>query len=191
MKPICHIIAGPNGSGKTTFATDYLPLYADCQNFINPDLLARGFSPFNPDAAHLKAAKAALDLIDENVAAKRDFAFETTLSGRSYAAKIKQIKDAGFTVTMFYLWVPSPELTLHRIKERVSQGGHDVPTQDVMRRFGRTHSNLFTLYRPLLDKLYFFDNSGDTPRLIFQDTNGATSIMDAAFYNRLTKEFTA
>ena len=189
IKPTCHVIAGPNGSGKTTFATDFLPLYADCQNFVNPDLLAKAFSPFNPDTAHLKAAKMTLEIIDEHIAAKRDFAFETTLSGRSYAAKLKQIKDAGFIVSMFYLWVPSSELTIQRIKERVSQGGHDVPIQDVLRRFDRTLSNLFMLYRPLLDSLLFFDNSDKPPRLVFEDIGGVISIMDATLYNRLTKEF--
>ena len=188
-KPTCRVIAGPNGSGKTTFATDFLPLYVDCQNFVNPDLLAKAFSPFNPDTAHLKAAKMTLELMDENIAAKRDFAFETTLSGRSYAVKLRKIKDAGYAVSMFYLWVPSTELTIQRIKERVSQGGHDVPTRDVLRRFDRTLSNLFTLYRPLLDDLLFFDNSGKIPRLIFKDSGGETSIMDAPFYKRLTKDF--
>jgi len=189
IKPTCLVIAGPNGSGKTTFATKYLPLYANCQNFVNPDLLAKAFSPFNPDTAHIKAAKTALELMDEHIAAKRDFAFETTLSGRSYVKKIRQIKNAGYRVTMFYLWVPFPELSVQRIKIRVSQGGHDVPTRDVLRRFGRTQSNLFTFYRPLLDNLLFFDNSNKTPRLVFEDNNGMTIITDAALYNRLTKDF--
>jgi len=187
-KPTCLIIAGPNGSGKTTFATDFLPLYMECRNFVNPDLLARAFSPFNPDAAILKAAKTTLEIIDENIAAQRDFAFETTLSGRSYALKIRQMKNAGFTVTMVYLWMPSPELSLQRIRERVSQGGHDVPEQDVIRRFGRSLTNLFTLYRPLLDNLWFFDNSADTPRLVFKDIGGTTCITDDGLYSRLTKE---
>lgn len=90
---------------------------------------------------------------------------------------------------MFYLWIPSPELALLRIRDRVENGGHNVPEQAVRRRFGRTLRNLFALYRPFLDTLHFFDNSSDTPRLIFQDEAGRTTINDAALYRRLRKEF--
>ena len=185
----CYIIAGPNGSGKTTFATDFLPKYAACRNFVNPDFYARAFSPFAPDAALFKAAKATLAAINENILTHRDFAFETTLSGRAYAGTIKRIRDAGFVVTMFYLWIPSPELSIQRIKARVKQGGHDVPTRDVLRRFSRTQANLFTLYRPLIDNLYFFDNSAAKPRLVFTEIDGLVSIHDVQIYSTLTKEY--
>jgi len=90
---------------------------------------------------------------------------------------------------MFYLWIPNPDLGLLRIRDRVESGGHNVPERDVRRRFGRTLANLFTLYRPLLDTLHFFDNSSDTPRLIFKDERGQTTTHDAALYNRLRQEF--
>lgn len=90
---------------------------------------------------------------------------------------------------MFYLWIRSPELALLRIRDRVESGGHNVPDQDVRRRFGRTLCNLFALYRPLLDTLHFFDNSSDTPRWIFKDEAGRTTITDARLYERLRKEF--
>jgi predicted ABC-type ATPase len=189
VKRTCYIIAGPNGSGKTTFATDFLPKYAVCENFVNPDFFARAYSPFDPDSALFKAAKATLAAIDENILKRRDFAFETTLSGRSYAAIIQRIRDAGFVVTMFYLWIPSPALSIQRIKARVKQGGHDVPQRDVLRRFSRTQTNLFTLYRPLLDNLFFFDNSAAKPRLVFTEIDGSVSIYDQPLYTNLTKEF--
>jgi Uncharacterized protein conserved in bacteria len=189
LKPNCYIIAGPNGSGKTTFATDFLPDFAECRNFVNPDLFAKAFSPFFPDSAMLKAAKETLKAIDENIRTKRDFAFETTLSGRAYAGTIQRIRDAGFVVTMFYLWLPTSSLSIQRIKSRVRHGGHNVPENDVLRRFDRTRINLFTLYRPLLDNLYFFDNSADSPRLVFTDTNGEVSIQDAQLYTYLIKDF--
>jgi predicted ABC-type ATPase len=90
---------------------------------------------------------------------------------------------------MFYLWIPSPELALLRIRDCVAGGGHNVPERDVRRRFGRTLGNLSTLYRPLLDTLHFFDNSSDTPRLIFKDESGQTTISDAALYAELRRQF--
>lgn len=187
--PNCYIIAGPNGAGKTTFATEFLPLYANCRNFINPDLLARAYSPFDPDAGMLRAGRAVLERIAEFTNARTDFAFETTLAGRAYVPLLRRVKQAGFRLHLFYLWVPRPELALFRIRDRVESGGHDVPERDVRRRFSRTLGNLFTLYRPLLDTLHFFDNSSDTPCLIFKDAAGQTTINDTAFYQRLRKEF--
>jgi predicted ABC-type ATPase len=187
--PNCYIVAGPNGAGKTTFATEFLPLYANCRNFINPDLLARAFSPFDPDAGMLRAGPAVLERIAEFTQARSDFAFETTLSGRTYAPLLRNVTQAGFRLHMFYLWIPSPELALLRIRDRVESGGHNVPERDVRRRFTRTLGNLFNLYRPLLDTLHFFDNSSDTPRLIFKEESGQTSVLDAALYERLRSTF--
>ena len=184
----CYIIAGPNGAGKTTFATTFLPLHANCRNFINPDLLALAYSPFDPDAGMLRAGRTVLERIAEFTEAHTDFAFETTLSGRAHVPLLRRVKKAGFRLHLFYLWIPSPELALLRIRYRVESGGHNVPESDVRRRFGRTLGNLFTLYRPLLDTLHFFDNSSDRPRLIFKDESGHTMISDAALYARLRRE---
>lgn len=185
----CYIIAGPNGAGKTTFATEFLPHYANCRNFINPDLLARAYSPFDPDAGMVRAGRTVLERIAEFTRAGTDFAFETTLSGRGYVPVLRKLKTAGFRLHLFYLWIPSPELGLLRIRDRVESGGHNVPERDVRRRFGRTLGNLFTLYRPLLDSLHFFDNSSDTPRLVFKDVAGRITINAAALYQQLQQEF--
>ncbi len=185
--PNCYIIAGSNGAGKTTFAMQFLPLYANCRNFINPDLIARAYSPFDPDAGMLRAGRAVLARIAESTAAGKDFAFETTLSGRTYVPLLRGVKRAGFRLHMFYLWIPSPELALFRIRDRVESGGHNVPERDVRRRFERTLHNLFNLYRPLLDTLHFFNNSAATPRLVFKDEAGATSISDATLYGELVR----
>lgn len=176
--PNCYIIAGPNGAGKTTFATEFLPLYAGCRNFINPDLLARAFSPFDPDAGMLRAGRTVLNRIMEFTDARVDFAFETTLSGRTYYPVLQRVKSAGFRLHMLYVWVPSPELSLSRIRDRVEAGGHNVPEPDVRRRFARTLTNLFSLYRPLLDSLHFFDNSSEAARLIFKDDAGCVTVFD-------------
>ena len=187
--PNCYIIAGPNGAGKTTFATEFLPRFANCRNFINADLIARGLSPFDPDAGMLRAGRTVLERIAEFTEAGSDFAFETTLPGRSYVPLLRGVKKAGFRLHMFYLWIPSPDLALLRIRDRVESGGHDVPARIVRRRFGRTLGNLFTLYRPLLDTLHFFDNSSAAPRLVFKDESGQTTIGDAALYAELRRQF--
>lgn len=183
--PNCYIIAGSNGAGKTTFATEFLPHYADCPNFINPDLIARGLSPFEPDAAMVRAGRMVLQRIRESMQSKTDFAFETTLSGRAYATLIKELRDTGYRVNMFYLWIPDPELALVRIRDRVTKGGHNVPSRDVRRRFARTITNLFALYRPLLDTLHFFDNSCAQLHLIFKDEDSKTTVFDAPAYEEL------
>ena len=185
----CYVIAGPNGAGKTTFATEFLPLYANCRNFINADLIARAFSPFDPDAGMLRAGRAVLERIAEFTKARTDFAFETTLSGCSYVRLLRNMETAGFRLHMFYLWIPSPELALLRIRYRVQSGGHNVPESEVRRRFTRSLGNLFRLYRPLLDTLHFFDNSSDTPSLIFKDEAGQTTINDGALYEQLRGRF--
>jgi predicted ABC-type ATPase len=187
--PSCYIIAGPNGAGKTTFAMEFLPLYANCRNFINPDLLARAFSPFDPDAGMLRAGRAVLERIGEFTQAKRDFAFETTLSGRGYVALLRRMKTAGFRLHMFYLWIPTADLALLRIRYRVQGGGHNVPEAEVRRRFGRTLGNLFKLYRPLLDTLHFFDNASEAPQLVFKDEAGKTIVSDARLYENLRGQF--
>jgi len=127
IKPSVYIIGGPNGAGKTTFAREFLPNYADCKNFINTDLIAQGVSPFSPEAATFRAGRMMLEEIDLYARRGESFGFETTLSGRSYLSLIRRLKRRGYEVHFFYLWVPSVELALSRIRGRVSLGGHDVP----------------------------------------------------------------
>src|SRR5436309_1941799 len=122
-QPNCYVIAGSNGAGKSTFATTFLPSYAGCVNFINPDLIARGLSPFEPNLAMAKAGRLVLERIEECGRAKTDFAFETTLSGRSYARILRGLRADGYRIHMFYLWIPSAQLALSRIRDRTESGG--------------------------------------------------------------------
>ena len=132
-----------------------------------------------------RAGRVVLERIHESKANGVDFSFETTLSGRSYAGLIKELRQADYHVHMFYLWVPSVDLALARIRDRVTKGGHNIPSKAVRRRFKRTVRNLFTLYRPLLDTLHFFDNSRAEPRLIFKDEAGKTTVFDVEVYKEL------
>src|SRR6516165_2222470 len=129
------IIAGPNGAGKTTFATEYLQREAKCPHFINADLIAAGLSPFDPSAAAVQAGRLVLSEIGRRVKKRSSFAFETTLSGRTYAPQISKWQAAGYEVHWIYLKLQSMRLALARIKARVAQGGHHVPAAVVRRRF--------------------------------------------------------
>jgi len=166
MPKICYIIAGPNGAGKTTFATEFLPSEAKCINFINADLIAAGLAPFQPEKAIIRAGKIMLHQIDECIKKGESFAFETTLSGKTYLRKIKEMKAKGYKIVIYFLKLATVELAIERIKLRIAQGGHNIPEQDIRRRFERSWTNFQTLYKPLADKWIIFDTSGLQPRVI-------------------------
>ena len=182
-----YIIAGPNGSGKTTFATKFLPEYVKCPNFVNADLIAQGLSPFSPGAAAIKAGKLVLEQIHHFANKGVDFAFETTLAGKLYVNLLKSLKAKGYKTCLFFLWIPDTDLAISRIKNRVAQGGHDVPTKDVLRRFDRSISNFFRLYQPFLDSWILFNNAGAVPILIAEKKNAKIKIVDESLYNYIVK----
>ena len=183
--PTLYIIAGPNGAGKTTFAKEFLPHYAHCENFVNADLIAQGLSPFSPEAAGLKAGRLLLKQIHEFAERRADFAFETTLAGKTYIRLLQKLKRQGYVIHLFFLWIPSVELALVRIKDRVAQGGHHVPAADVRRRFGRSVQNFFNVYRPLLDSWTMFDNSTTRPSLIAEEKDGRVIIADSELFAKI------
>ena len=101
-----YIIAGPNGSGKTTFATLFLPDYVNCPNFVNADLIAKGLAPFEPQAAAIKSGKLVLQQIHDYAGRGIDFAFETTLSGKSYVSLLSELKSKGYALHLFSFGFP-------------------------------------------------------------------------------------
>jgi predicted ABC-type ATPase len=164
--PKIVIIAGPNGAGKTTFARDFLPQEAECPQFINADLIAAGLSPFAPEAAAIKAGKLMLGEIEERVARRESFAFETTLSGTGYLRHIRLWRDLGYHVSLFFLSLPNVEMALARVAERVRQGGHNIPEAVVRRRFDAGLSNFQSHYRGAVHAWAVYDNSGEEPVLV-------------------------
>jgi predicted ABC-type ATPase len=182
-----YIIGGPNGSGKTTFAINFLPEYARCRNFVNADLIAQGLSPFSPGTAAITAGKLVLEQIHQFADKGVDFAFETTLSGKLHINLFKSLKEKGYRIHLFFLWIPEPELAISRIRTRVEQGGHDVPVMDVIRRFKRSIVNFFELYQQLADSWMLFNNAGVTPVLIARCRNGKVKIINESLYNAIVK----
>lgn len=181
-----YIIAGPNGSGKTTFARKFLPKY--CTLFINADLIAQGLSPFSPVVAAMKAGRLVLKEIDEMSGKGINFAFETTLSGRTYLSLLKRLKNKGYRIHIFFLWIPNSGLAVERIKGRVKKGGHDVPAADVRRRFRRSIDNFFKVYELLLDTWMLYDNSGAEPVLVAEKIGDQLSVKDEDLYTKISKE---
>ena len=169
----CYIIAGANGSGKTTFAMDFLPDYAKCVNFVNADLIARGISPFVPEKSSLTAGRMALRKINELIEKRENIAIETTLSGKTY-------------FSLFYLWIPDLEIAKKRVAERVENGGHNVPVKDIERRFKRSLEN-FEAYSKIMDTILFFDNSNEIPELIFETINDKINISNNELYLEIIK----
>ena len=187
-KPKLYVIAGPNGSGKTTFAEQFLPNYADCFEFINADMIAKGLSPFLPSRVAIKAGKILLDQIDDCSRRKVNFAFETTLSGKAYIKLFQKMKQHGYALHMFFLWLPTVKLALARIADRVRQGGHDIPEHDVRRRFARGLKNLFHAYRPLFDTWSVFDNSTGSPEQIFRVEQNDMIVKNQFKYSQVIKQ---
>lgn len=183
-----YIIAGPNGSGKTTFAKEFLPDYAKCLHFVNADLIAQGLSPFSPQIAAMKAGRLVLEQLHELAKKNLDFAFETTLAGKTYVNYLKEMKRRSYRIHLFFLWIPSEKLALQRIKDRVAEGGHDVPAEDVRRRFARSIRNFLQLYRPLLDSWMLFDNSGRIPKLIAEEKDRSENIIDRELFAKIIKD---
>ena len=186
-RPHLYIVAGPNGAGKTTFAREFLPTYAQCKEFINADLIAGGLSPFSPETAAMRAGRLLLEQIRLLASRRSDFGFETTLSGVTYVALLRRLKAQGYRIQLFFLWIPTVEMALARIADRVNRGGHDIPEKVVRRRFHKGINHLFKRYRPLLDSWILFDNSETTPRLIAQEELGELQVFDSQLFERIKK----
>jgi predicted ABC-type ATPase len=182
QKPTCFIIAGPNGAGKTTFALQYLPQIAGCRNFVNADLIAYGLSPFDSLSAQYEAGRLFLREIFANIDRRADFAFETTLAGRSQISLLKKLRRNGWEIVLFFLWIPDATFSRSRVRERVEHGGHNIPDDAIYRRYPRIMSNLVKICIPLCDKVLCYDNALSEPVLIFKQDKSGLSILNQDIY---------
>ena len=185
MMRMCHVVAGPNGSGKSTFALRYLPDYAGSIEYVNPDLVAQGLSPTDIRLSAIKAGKLTLARIGELIEAGASFGFETTLSGRGHLKLLSDARAKGYEVHLYYLWVPESAMLPVRIRHRVLDGGHDVPRDDVMRRYARSRDNLRG-YMSVANKVYIFDATRTRFDLIWR-RNGQDVVLDASRTDVLRK----
>lgn len=164
--PSLFIISGCNGAGKTTASFTILPELLQIKEFVNADEIARGLSPFQPEKVSIEAGKIMLRRLQELLYKKVDFAFETTLSTRSFLLLIKQAKQTGYTINLIYYWLDSAELAIERVKIRVAEGGHNIPTDTIIRRYFVGLKNFIDLYKDEVDYWMLIDNSKTEPELI-------------------------
>jgi predicted ABC-type ATPase len=191
LKPLVVIIAGPNGAGKSTAAPRLLQGPLEVDEFVNADTIARGLSAFHPESVAVTAGRMMLQRLRLLAAARADFAFETTLAGRNFAPWLNQLRTSSvYRAHLIFLSLPSPDLAIARVSERVRLGGHYVDEATVRRRFAAGLRNLFTLYQGAVDTWQLLDNTNlAAPATIaFGHTGQPATIVDTPAWRRLTEQ---
>ena len=178
---VLWLVAGPNGVGKTTYARRYIEAFSGSRNFVNLDEIARGLSPFDPEAERVRAARVSLDFLRDTLQAphgtRKAVTLETTLAGLTHLRTIDLAHRNGWLVHILYFAVRAVDVSLARIARRVSEGGHDVPETDVRRRFERSITN-FEAYAANTDLWPIFDNNANQPVAIAEGRRGCRSFLD-------------
>lgn len=183
--PDLYIIAGANGAGKTTAAYNLLPEVFKTVEFVNADEIAKGLSPFNPEGVAFQAGRIMLQRLEQLIIEKKNFAFETTLSGLTYLKFLNQAKMQGYTVTLFFVWLNSYNLAKERVASRVRKGGHNIPTDVIERRYAKGMRN-FNTYAELADSWYIYNNSGARYELVAKYIQGDREIFNFEVLYKIT-----
>ncbi|MGO4290963.1 zeta toxin family protein [Chitinophaga sp. RAB17] len=187
-----YIIAGCNGAGKTTASFTILPEILDCREFVNADIIAAEISPLHPELAAFEAGRIMLNKIHLLMKEKKDFAFETTLATRSYVSLIKNAKKEGYTITLLYFWLDSPEIAKRRVLNRVQAGGHNIPPEVIERRYYRGIDNLVKLYTPVCDNWMIVDSMEPIPQEVALGGNaGLKLILNNYIWDVIQQQYTA
>ena len=190
--PNVVVIAGPNGSGKTTAAPALLRDYIGLSEFVNADVIATGLSGFDAQAMAFRAGRIMLGRLRELAAAQAEFAFETTLASRTFAPWLRTLRHyAGYRVHLLFLHLASPEVAIARVAMRVAQGGHHVADEVVRRRYDRGLRNFFGVYMPVVDEWMMFDNSGNRgyELIASQVEPGEPTVADAAAWRSIRERY--
>ena len=190
QQPNLYIIAGPNGAGKTTASFNLLPEVLHCPNFVNADEIARGLSPFAPELVAFQAGRIMLQRIDELLTQKVDFAIETTLATRSYVNLVHRAQELGYKVHLIFFFLENEEQAIRRVAQRVSMGGHNIPEDDIRRRFKRGIYNLLHLYLPICDGVLVYNNAHGEAILVAKKGNseGNVQIYKQDMWNQLIQK---
>lgn len=175
--PELYLFGGPNGAGKTTIALELLPVLS-CRQFLNADAIARALSPFDVDAVAFQAGVLMMKRLRTLAQNGEDFASESTLAARAWAPFIKECKSHGYKFNLIYVWLPSADFAVERVKARVLSGGHNIPEATIRRRYEAGLKNLRELYLPLADSWKIFDNSSEARKLIAAKEKGEIQIFE-------------
>ena len=186
--PRIVVVAGPNGAGKTTIAPYVLRGALGVTEFVNADLIARGLSGFDPDKAAMTAGRVMLARIHYLAGQRSNFAFETTLSSRTFAPWISRLVREGYEFHLLFFWMSTPEQAIERVRDRVLLGGHNVPEETIRRRYQSGIRNFHELYLPLTTTWRVYNNGeGFPPRLIAAGKSDHVDVMpDPDSWKRFT-----
>ena len=157
--PEIFVFAGCNGSGKSTLARRFLDSLSPSPEFVNADEIAAQLNPDNVEAVAIAASRQMLTRLRELAAKGENFAFETTLAARTFAPFLKSCQAKGYTFNLIYTWLDSPKLATNRVADRVRLGGHNIPTDTIVRRYYRSIGNFINMYSLFADSWIVFDNS--------------------------------
>lgn len=187
QQPNLYIIAGPNGAGKTTASYNLLPEILHCTNFVNADEIARGLSPFAPETVAIQAGRIMLERIEELLPQGVDFAIETTLATRSYVQLVRRAQALGYKVHLIFFFLENEEQAIQRVAQRVSNGGHNIPEDDIRRRFKRGIYNLIHLYMPICDSVLVYNNEKTPAKLVARtkNQNDDIELIEPEMWNQL------
>jgi predicted ABC-type ATPase len=190
MNKNLYIIAGCNGAGKTTASFTILPEILDCKEFVNADEIAKGLSPFQPEKVSFEAGRIMINRVNELLLLNENFAFETTLATKSYKSKVINAQKNNYTVSLLFFWLQNVDLAIERVKTRVSEGGHNIETEVIRRRYKNGIKNLFEIYLSIADEVMIFDNSLGKPELIAEKVlNSEVTILNEIKFNTLKKQY--
>ncbi len=172
-----YILAGANGSGKSTIASELLP--AENIVYVNADDIARELCPADMAAVRIQAGKELHARMDKLFSAGQSFALESTLSGVGHIKTIEKAHRLGYQVVIIYTFVDNPADCIGRIQMRVKNGGHPVPAEDVIRRFTRSKQNFWNTYKDLADAWVLYYNGGDDIIPVAEQAQGKAIVIFA------------
>lgn len=190
MNKNLYIISGCNGAGKTTASFTILPEILNCKEFVNADEIAKGLSPFQPEKVSFEAGRIMIRRINELLETNEDFAFETTLATKSYKSKVIIAQKKNYTVTLLFFWLQNVDLAIERVKTRVREGGHNIETEVIKRRYINGIKNLFNIYLSVVDDVLIYDNSGGKPELIAEkNVESEITVLNEFKFNKLKNQY--